>query len=244
MIDAPAILADIACARAARRAPALVGMAGAVAVGKSALAAALAGAAAARGTRVEVVPTDGFLYPNAVLSERGLLMRKGFPESYDVAALRAFTNAVRADVAGVEVPVYSHETYDIVAGERRVLEHADIVVIEGVNALSALGDTFDLAVYVDADESQLEAWFVERFHVLRAEAANDVGSFYRMFAGMSLEEADTVARQVWRDVNLANLREHIAPSRVHAHCVVVKGSGHAVTAIDMREHGDDAREEG
>ena len=130
-----------------------------------------------------MLTTDAFLHSNAVLSEQGLLMRKGFPESYDLPALIAFVAAMRARSAAVTVPVYSHDTYDIVDGEPDPIPASDVVVIEGVNALSALGASLDLAVYVDADERDIETWFLERFHRLCEAARDDERSFYRMFVG-------------------------------------------------------------
>jgi type I pantothenate kinase len=237
-LDAPRVLAGLVDdAARARSAPAAVGIAGGVAAGKSTLAADLAAALERAGRAVELVSTDGFLLPNSVLAGRGLVARKGFPETYDVDGLRALVAAVRTGQPNLTVPVYSHVTYDIVPGEVRVLARADVVIVEGVNALSALAGSLDLAVYVHADEADLESWYVRRFLELVLAAHDDPASFYRMFAGMTEAEADAMARRVWRDVNLVNLREHIGPSRAHADCVVMKGADHTVTAIEVREHG-------
>jgi type I pantothenate kinase len=200
------------------------------------LAAEVAERGAVAGTRVEVVSTDGFLRPNAWLSDHGLLPHKGFPETYDVDALRTFVEAVHAGSPDIPVPVYSHILYDVVPDQVRVLPRADVVIVEGVNALSALAGRVELGIYLHAPEEQLEAWFIERFHALCAEAADDEASFYRTFAGMDLDQIDAIAHTVWRDVNLVNHREHIEPSRAHADCTVVKGAGHEVTAIEVREH--------
>jgi type I pantothenate kinase len=212
-----------------------MGIAGAVASGKSTLAAGVAKRAIAGGTPTDVVSTDGFLFSNAVLVERGLLARKGFPESYDVDALRSFVDAVHSGVSEVTVPQYSHLTYDVAAGEPLSLGDDACIVVEGVNALGALDDRLDLAVYLHAEEADLERWYVERFLELCGEAGNDEGSFYRQFVGMSPSEIDGLARQVWRSVNLVNLRECIAPTKDVADCVVVKGSDHAVIDVEMRE---------
>ena len=212
--------------------PVVVGVAGSVAVGKSTLAAALGDAVAAAGPSVHVLTTDAFLHSNAVLSEQGLLLRKGFPESYDLPALVDFVAAMRARSSAVTVPVYSHDTYDIVDGEADPIPVSDVVVIEGVNALSALGASLDLAVYVDAEERDIETWFLERFHRLCEAARDDERSFYRMFVGMPVEDVDAVARRTWRDVNLVNLHEHIAPSRSYADWVVRKGADHRVLSVD------------
>lgn len=237
MTDAPALLVELAAARVRDDgAPVVVGIAGAVASGKSTLADAIADQAIAQGTHAEVVSTDGFLFPNSELVDKGLLARKGFPESYDVDALRAFVDAVHSGVPEVLVPRYSHLTYDVVAGEPLVLGTDMYVVVEGVNALGALGDRLDLAVYVHAEEEDLERWFVDRFIELCDEASNDPDSFYRQFLSMRPSEIDELARQVWRGVNLVNLRECIAPTRELADCVVVKGPDHSVTDVEMRDH--------
>jgi type I pantothenate kinase len=233
--DAAAAVVDFAARRAPAAGPTVLGLTGSVAAGKSTLAAAIADAARAGGVDVEVVGTDGFLHPNVVLAANELLARKGFPESYDVAALRGFVEALRGGASEVSVPVYSHVAYDILPDEQRVVRAADLVIIEGVNALSALDGRLDVGVYLHADEADLETWYVVRFHELRAEAHDDPTSFYSMFTGMSFDEVDSIARQVWRDVNLVNLRDNIAPCRASADCVVTKGADHAVTDIETRE---------
>lgn len=234
VIDAAAVLTERALARRDADGDAVVvGVAGSVAVGKSTLAAALGDAIASIGPSVHVLTTDAFLHSNAVLSDQGLLMRKGFPESYDLPALVAFVAAMRARSATVTVPVYSHDTYDIVKGGHDPIPASDVVVIEGVNALSALGPSLDLAVYVDAAERDIETWYLERFHRLCVAARDDERSFYRMFVDMPGEEIDAIARRTWRDVNLVNLREHIAPSRADADAVVRKGADHRVLGVDM-----------
>jgi len=195
MIDAAAVLAERALARRDADGDAvIVGVAGSVAVGKSTLAAELGDAVASTGSSVHVLTTDAFLHSNAVLSEQGLLMRKGFPESYNLPALVAFVAVMRARSATVTVPVYSHDTYDIVAGEHDPIPASDVVVIEGVNALSALGTSLDLAVYIEADERDIETWYLERFHRLCAAARDNERSFYRMFVAMPVDDVDTIAR--------------------------------------------------
>ena len=236
MIDAAAVLAQRALERGDVDGTAvIVGVAGSVAVGKSTLAAALGDAVAAVGRSVHVLTTDAFLRSNAMLSEQGLLMRKGFPESYDLPALVTFVAAMRARSGTVTVPVYSHDTYDIVEGEEDPIPASDVVVIKGVNALSALGaslaPSLDLGIYLDADERDIETWFLERFHRLCDAADDDERSFYRMFVGMPVEQIDAVARRTWRDVNLVNLHEHIAPSRAYAGWVVRKGADHRVLSV-------------
>jgi type I pantothenate kinase len=237
MTDAPKVLTDVARTRArADATPVVVGIAGAVASGKSTLAGAVAQQASVDGTPTEVVGTDGFLYPNAVLSDRGLLARKGFPESYAVEALRAFVDAVHSGIAEVLVPGYSHITYDVGPSKPLELREDAMIVVEGVNALGALAERLDVAVYVHAEDADLERWYVTRFLELRTEAESDPRSFYRQFLTMSEAETEALARQTWREVNLVNLREHIAPTRDLADCVVIKGPDHTVTAVEMREH--------
>ncbi len=233
---------------AARRAtdPVVVGIAGAVAAGKSTLAAELSGSLTAEA--VTVVGTDGFLYPNAVLAQRGLTERKGFPESFDVERLRGFLVDVRAGRLPQLVPRYSHVTYDIEGEE--IVAAAPVVVVEGVNVLEAAADLLDVGVYVDADESDLEAWYVERFRALTVEAAHEPTSFYRSFVALSDSEVTAVATQVWRHVNLVNLRRHIAPSAARATCVITKGRDHRIVGVTTRDdahqskgtwHGDRSR---
>lgn len=225
--DVAAVLAERVVGRLRPRATAVVALAGPVAVGKSTLAELVAAGLVERGIGAEVVSTDGFLLPGAVLAARGLMERKGFPESYDVAALRAFCAAVRdtADrTAPVTVPVYSHETYDVVPGVHHPVGPIDVVVLEGVNALSATPGCTDLGVYVDAPQGLVEEWFVQRF--LRLVDQADATSFYARFADLTPGAQEEMARSVYRSVNLPNLTEHIAPSRDLADVVVVKGADH------------------
>jgi type I pantothenate kinase len=236
MREAARLLTELAQRRKrADGAAVVVGVAGAVASGKSTLAAEVGRAATSSGVPTDVVSTDGFLLPNAVLSERGLLMHKGFPESYDVDALRSFVEQVHKGVDEVTVPQYSHEVYDVVPGAPLMIEADAVIVVEGVNALSALADLLDYCVYLHAAEADLERWYVERFHRLCEEARDDPSSFYRQFAGMSFDDVDTLARRTWRNINLVNLREHILPSRALADCVVIKGPDHAVVDVEVRD---------
>jgi type I pantothenate kinase len=212
----------------------VVTLAGAVSAGKSTFAEQIVTAVAARGARAEVVSTDGFLFPDRVLVERGIMHRKGYPDSYDLPALRRFADGVRDGASDLRVPVYSHITYDVDPDAEHVLPACDVVVVEGVNALGALVGRRDLGVYLDAAESDLETWYVERFVALCQEARHDPKSFYRQFADLDADAVGELARSTWRHVNLPNLREHIAPTRALADIVVVKGPGHVI--IDVREH--------
>lgn len=228
-VDASAELVRRTQARASRGATTLVAVTGAVAVGKSTMCAEFVVALDAVGSRAAVVSTDGFLYPYAELEARGLMLRKGFPDSYDVPALQAFLAAARRGVSDLSAPIYSHETYDIVPDERELIGRVDVLVIEGVNALSATAGLVDLGVYIHAEEVVVERWYVERFHRLCAEATP--GSFYAQFAGLDAAQIDSVAQQVWDTINLVNLRDHIEPSRVLADVIVEKLPDHRVGAV-------------
>jgi type I pantothenate kinase len=175
----------------------------------------------------EIVTTDGFLYPNAELERRGITHEKGFPGSYDVEALRGFLRALRAGPGGVTVPVYSHESYDVVPGATRELDDAAIVIVEGVNALW-FRDDVDLGVFVDAPEEAIERWYADR--LVGIFAAAPPGSFY---ASLGFDEAQQreFAAQVWSGINHVNLVEHILPSRARAEIVIEKGPDHEVERI-------------
>lgn len=228
-------ISELLRARRGERAPFIVGVTGAVAVGKSTFASELAAAIAAwpEAPGVEVVATDGFLFPNAVLEGQGLLNRKGFPETYDGETFRAVLAALRRGAA--DVPVYSHTLYDIDRALARRLERQDVLIVEGLGlhqGAAALG--LDLLVYLDADESHVEAWFEARFIDLWRAAESDPTSFYARFRQMDEAATRAFAGQVWRAINLPNLREHIAPGRALADLVVRKGADHAIAAVSER----------
>ena len=214
--------------------PTVVGIAGGVSVGKSTTAEALAEMlrAAPPGSRgpVEVVSTDGFLFPNTELIARGILHRKGFPESYDTAAIERFLGGLGRGEPAL-VPVYSHQTYDIVPGGERRIVGADAVLLEGVNALQ-LAAGLDLAVYVDASEADMEEWYTLRFLELCVDPPP--GSFYSQFAALDEDAVRDLAHAVWRDVNLVNLRECIQPTRVNADVIIEKRSDHSVGRVRVR----------
>ncbi|HUO12029.1 MAG TPA: hypothetical protein VMU37_04655 [Caulobacteraceae bacterium] len=226
-------LADIAAllrARRGSRAPFLVGVTGAVAAGKSTLAEQLRASLEAGGDRVEIVSTDGFLMPNATLEAKGLSMRKGFPESYDALAMRAALAALRHGPA--EVPGYSHVIYDIDPALARRIDPPDVLLVEGLglqDGPAALG--LDLLVYLDADEAHVEAWFTERLVGLWRAAERDPTSFYARFRHLDEAGARAFAAQVWRSINLPNLREHIIRARDLADLVVTKGPTHEIVAV-------------
>jgi type I pantothenate kinase len=216
------------------RGPVIVGVAGAVAVGKTTIASELAARIAGDGKRVHVVSTDAFLLSNAELAARDILMRKGFPESYDVAMLVQTIASVREGVT-TNIPVYSHAIYDLVPGEVDLIEPIDVLIVEGVIALQpAVRNVLDLAIYVDAPEEVVRGWFVDRFVRLTADARDDATSFYHMFATMESVQVRDIAEATWDGINGVNLREHIAPTMDSADVVIEKAPEHIVVAVRSR----------
>lgn len=209
----------------------VIGVTGGVAAGKSTLAGELADRIAhwPPGLRVEVVGTDGFLHDNKTLEAAGLTLRKGRPETYDAAALAAAIGAARAGAA--EFPGYSHTLYDIDPALSRVLDRPDVLIVEG---LGLGGAPVDVLIYLDASETDLEVWYVERFLALWEAGRSDPASFYARFAAMTPDQADAFARQVWRGINLPNIREHVIPLRETAGIVVEKSSGHTIYRLTER----------
>jgi len=226
------------------RVPYVIGVAGSVAVGKSTFARILQ-ALLARWPdhpQVDLVTTDGFLHPNRVLAERGLMERKGFPESYDTRRLLAFLRDVKSGADEVMAPVYSHVVYDIVAGEEVVVRRPDILIIEGLNVLQVgsgatefVSDYFDYSIYIDADEHDIRGWYVQRFLALRETVFQDPNSFFTHFAHLSDDEAVATAEAIWTAINGANLRENIAPTRQRASLIMHKNSDHRVSEIQLRK---------
>lgn len=229
--------------------PYVIGVAGSVAVGKSTFARILR-ALLARWTnhpRVDLVTTDGFLRPNRDLEARGILHRKGFPESYDVRKLVEFMAEVKLGRSAVHAPVYSHQAYDIVPGEFQVVDRPDIVIVEGLNVLQTgdgqpsgrpprvfVSDFFDFSIYIDAAEADIEAWYVARFHALRETVFRDPRSYFHRYASLTEAQATETAHEIWRTINGVNLRENIGPTRDRARLVFEKGRSHAVTRIRLR----------
>ena len=213
--------------------PLLVGITGGVAVGKSVLAERLRAMLTADGLDAAIVATDGFLHPNARLAELGLTDRKGFPPSYDTEALTAALAAVRH--GPTRFPAYSHVTYDVDPALARTLAPPEVLIVEGLNLRRpGAGDGLDRLIYLDADEADLEAWFTARFLGLWEAAEQDPTSFYARFRHLDRAGAAGVAKWVWDEINLPNLRQHIAPARDEADLVVRKAADHRLDAIGVR----------
>jgi len=233
----------------ASRTPFVIGIAGSVAVGKSTTARVLRELMARwpGSPRVELVTTDGFLYPNAVLEERGLLQRKGFPESYDRRALRSFIWEVKSGADEVTAPVYSHITYDIVPDAVITVRRPDVLIVEGLNVLAppyrrteggfshAVSDYFDVSIYVDADPEDVRRWYIERFLELRRTAFSRPDSYFHTYASLSDEAAVARAGQIWDTINAPNLVRNIAPTRSRAHIILRKGADHSIESVSLRK---------
>lgn len=191
--------------------------------------------------RVDLVTTDGFLFPNAVLQERDLMQRKGFPESYDRPRLVRFISELKSGLSPLQVPVYSHLQYDILPDVSNTIDRPDIVILEGLNVLQSgtahsvfVSDFVDFSIYVDATEDALEGWFMNRFQTLRTTAFRDPDSFFHALAAMPDDEATAVARSAWTNINLANLHENILPTRERAKLILEKGESHVVERVLLR----------
>lgn len=222
--------------------PFIIGVAGSVAVGKSTTSRVLQALLARwpHHPRVDLVTTDGFLYPNAVLEERNLMERKGFPESYDRLRLLEFVAGLKGGAEYLEVPVYSHVAYDIIPGETRVIAQPDILILEGLNVLQAghhgafVSDYFDFSIFVDSEVADVRTWYVERFLTLRETAFAQPDAFFRRYADLSDEEAVEVATGIWRMINEVNLIENILPTRDRATLILEKAADHSVERVRLR----------
>lgn len=229
--------------------PFIIGIAGSVAVGKSTTARILKELLRRwpSSPQVDLVTTDGFLYPNAVLRERSLMERKGFPESYDVGALLRFLSGIKSGQPNVRAPVYSHLTYDVVAGEFVTIHRPDILIFEGLNVLQPrelpkdgkivpfVSDFFDFSIYMDADEELIHEWYITRFMRLRETAFRDPKSFFHRYAELSEDAARAIAEGLWANINLKNLRENILPTRPRADLILRKGANHLIEQVALRK---------
>jgi type I pantothenate kinase len=228
--------------------PYIVGVAGSVAVGKSTTARVLQALLARwpNTPKVDLVTTDGFLLPNAVLEREGLMEKKGFPESYDLPELLRFLSGIKAGRRPMRAPVYSHIVYDVVPNEWIEIDRPDILIVEGLNVLQAgrlpkdgkaipfVSDFFDFSVYIDAAEDVLERWYVERFLALRLTAFRDPMSYFHRYSRLSDNEAVATAKGIWERINLVNLRENIVPTRPRADLILTKNANHLIDEVALR----------
>jgi type I pantothenate kinase len=228
--------------------PYIIGVGGSVAVGKSTTARVLQALLTRwpNVPKVDLITTDGFLYPNAVLQREGLMEKKGFPESYDLAGLLRFLTEVKAGKLPARAPIYSHLIYDVVPNQWIEIEHPDILIVEGLNVLQAgrlpkdgkaipfVSDFFDFSVYLDADEDVLRQWYVDRFLTLRSTAFRDPMSYFHRYAKLSDAEAEETATSIWTRINLVNLRENILPTRRRADLILSKSANHMVGEVALR----------
>jgi type I pantothenate kinase len=232
-----------------REVPYVVGIAGSVAAGKSTVAQVLRALISRWPGRpeVELVSTDGFLHPNSVLRSRGLMDRKGFPESYDLPLLLRFLADIKSGRDGLSTPIHSHLTYDILPDETQILGRPDVLVVEGLNMLEAglqepsgghmvfVSDYVDFSIYVDAPESHIKRWYLDRFLRLREEALADSTAYFHRFAELSVEQATDLAMRVWDEIDHPNLKENIEPTKDRARLILEKGEDHSVRSVRLRK---------
>lgn len=228
--------------------PFIIGIAGSVAVGKSTTARILRELMARwpASPKVQLITTDGFLLPNATLRERGLMERKGFPESFDRRAILEFLSRIKAGQRNVRAPLYSHLVYDVLPDEFTIVDQPDILIFEGINVLQVsdlprdgksvpfVSDYFDFSIYIDADENHVRRWYIERFMRLRETAFQNPESFFHRYSKLSKDSALAIAEQLWANINLKNLHENILPTRLRADLLLHKGEDHGVDLVALR----------
>lgn len=232
-----------------RKTPFIIGIAGSVAAGKSTSARILRDLLShwPNHPKVDLVTTDGFLHSNSVLEERGLMEKKGFPASYNIKRLLKFLSRIKAGERHVEAPLYSHLKYDLIEGEYEVIDQPDILILEGLNVLQTgttpvdeeaipyVSDFFDFSIYIDADEKDVERWYVERFFQLKEKAFIKPESYFHRYANLSDEELKKTALDIWRQINLVNLHENILPTRQRADLILEKREDHAIHMVSLRK---------
>ena len=228
--------------KTSERQPFIIGVSGSVAVGKSTTSRLLQILLSRtfEGSTVELVTTDGFLYPNAILKEQEILNRKGFPESYDMELLLDFLNQIKNNKS-VEIPVYSHEIYDIVPDQKQTIQAADFIIVEGINVFQNpqndrlyMTDFFDFSIYVDAEVANIESWYIDRFKKLLDRAKDDPNNYYHRFTKQPEEEVLAFAHQVWESINLLNLKDYIEPTRNRAELILHKSANHEIDEIYLK----------
>lgn len=233
----------------ATKTPYIIGIAGSVAVGKSTTARVLKELLARwpSSPKVDLITTDGFLYPNEILRRENLMERKGFPDSYDVGALLRFLSGIKSGERDVRAPVYSHLTYDVIPNEFVTIDRPDILIFEGINVLQPgklpkdgtfvpfLSDFFDFSIYIDADEDLIHDWYITRFMRLRETAFRNPESFFHRYSQLSTDAARAIAEGLWANINLKNLRENILPTRPRADLILRKGADHLIEEVALRK---------
>ena len=227
----------------------VIAIAGSVAVGKSTSARVIQALLSRwpNHPKVDLVTTDGFLYPNSVLESRGLMNRKGFPESYDLRALLNFLRDLKSGQRVLEVPVYSHDAYDIVPDKKKLIRQPDIVIVEGLNVLQTtdgrnapaprtfVSDFFDFSIFIDAKEEHIRQWYVDRFLTFQKTVFQDPSAYFHRYAKLSPDEARQTAGQIWESINAVNLRQNILPTRERAHLILEKVEDHSISSVQLRK---------
>lgn len=229
--------------------PYIISIAGSVSVGKSTSARILQALLShyPKERKVDLITTDGFLYPLATLTEKNLLKKKGFPESYDIHSLIRFVSDIKSGERNVKAPIYSHLTYDIIPDQFNVVDQPDIVILEGLNVLQSgmnypssphnvfVSDFVDFSIYVDAEEALLKKWYINRFLKFRRSAFADPNSYFHHYSRLSEQEAIDTASTIWEEINGLNLRQNILPSRERANLILIKGRDHAIETVKLRK---------